>query len=142
MRIVFGTSTPIDINSRLRLCRLWHVLGAALIAVVFYLSLTPAPLQIPVVAGDKLGHVAAYATMMAWYAQLHANRGPRLGLACTFVAMGIAIEYLQRATGYRTFEAADMVADAIGVTAGWLLAPPRAPHALRWIETRVGRAGG
>ena len=53
--------------------------------------------------------------------------------------MGIAIEYLQRATGYRTFEVADMIADAVGVATGWLLAPPRLPHVLQWIEGRVGR---
>ncbi len=34
--------------------------------------------------------------------------------------MGIIIEYLQRATGYRSFEYIDMVANTIGVLAGYL----------------------
>jgi VanZ family protein len=41
--------------------------------------------------------------------------------------MGIAIEFVQGATGYRSFEVMDMVADAIGVLLGWAaaLALPR-----------------
>lgn len=50
--------------------------------------------------------------------------------------MGIVLEFLQRLTGYRTFEIADMIADVCGVCLGWLAAPPRLPHALRYVETR------
>jgi VanZ family protein len=49
---------------------------------------------------------------------------------------GIVLEFLQRLTGYRTFEIADMIADVCGVCLGWLAAPPRLPHALRYVETR------
>ena len=42
-------------------------------------------------------------------------------LAVTLIAMGITIEYLQRATGYRTFEYADMLANTAGVTLGLIL---------------------
>ncbi len=53
------------------------------------------------------------------------------------VALGIALEYAQRATGYRSFEVADMVADALGVAIGWLAAPPRLPNVLSWAEKRL-----
>ena len=56
--------------------------------------------------------------------------------AGAFVAMGIGLEFLQGLTDYRTFEIADMLADAFGVSIGWLGAPPRSPHVLRYIEAR------
>lgn len=39
----------------------------------------------------------------------------RLAYAAGFVAMGIAMEFLQGMTGYRTFELLDMLANTIGV---------------------------
>jgi hypothetical protein len=36
--------------------------------------------------------------------------------------LGIALEFVQRGLGYRSFEIADMVADAVGVAAGYGLA--------------------
>jgi VanZ family protein len=56
------------------------------------------------------------------------------------VALGIALEYAQRTTGYRSFDIADMVADAAGVAIGWLLAPPRLPNLLSWAEKRRTRS--
>ena len=53
-----------------------------------------------------------------------------------FVAMGIGLEFLQGLTDYRTFEVADMMADAAGVSLGWLAAPPRLPEMLRYVEAR------
>lgn len=114
-------------------------MGATLIAAIFYLSLTPAPIQIPVEEGDKLGHVVAYATLMLWFAEIHPALRRRLACALAFVVMGIAIEFLQRATGYRSFEVADMMADAAGVAAGWAMAPPRTPNLLRWLESLWSR---
>ena len=36
--------------------------------------------------------------------------------------MGIGIEFLQRMTGYRTFDVYDMAANATGVLLGWAAA--------------------
>ena len=51
--------------------------------------------------------------------------------AIGFIALGIALEFVQRWTGYRSFEVADMAADAAGVAVGWLIAPPRIPNYLQ-----------
>ena len=69
--------------SGLRARPLWLRLGWTMIFLIVYLSLTPAPVQLPVMQGDK------------------------------------------------TFEVADRVANAIGVAAGWLFAPPRLPNYLQ-----------
>jgi len=118
----------------MRFRRLWQTVGVLLIGFVIHMSLTPEPIAIPLDGGDKYGHVLAYATLMFWFAQLHDDSRARIGWAVTFIAMGIGIEFLQRLTGYRTFEIADMVASALGVFAGWVAAPPRSPHLLRCIE--------
>ena len=126
---------------RLRWRALWLALGWALAAAIVWLSLTPSPPTIDVEQGDKLGHLAAYCSLMFWFCQLYPTRGARIGYALGFVAMGIAIEFVQRATGYRSFELWDMVADGTGVLIGWLLAalaghglPARLEAAIsRWL---------
>jgi VanZ family protein len=120
----------------LRLLRLWQIVGALLIGFVVYLSLTPFSIELPVEQGDKYGHILAYATLMFWFAQMYPGQRARMAWAGAFVAMGIGLEFLQGLTDYRTFEIADMLADAFGVSIGWVGAPPRSPHVLRYIETR------
>ena len=56
---------------------------------------------------------------MLWFCLLYANRGTRIAYAALWIAMGIALEFAQRATGYRNFEVFDMYANAIGVLIGW-----------------------
>jgi len=58
---------------------------------------------------------------MFWFAQLYVRAPARLAYAVGFVAMGIALEFIQPRFG-RDFEVADMAADAIGVALGWIAA--------------------
>ena len=55
---------------------------------------------------------------MLWFAFLYRRAPTRAWYALGFVAMGIAIEFIQPYTG-RDFELADMLADALGVALGW-----------------------
>jgi VanZ family protein len=123
-------------DAPLRLRRLWQAVGLALIALVVYLSLTPDPIVLPGRQGDKYGHVIAYATLMFWFAQLHVRGTARFAWALVFVAMGIGLEFVQGLTDYRTFDIEDMAADGMGVLAGWIAAPPRSPHLIRFVEAR------
>jgi VanZ family protein len=100
----------------------WIALGAGFVLLVIYLSLTPDPLQAPTVDEFKTGHILAYLWCMLWFAQAWRGVRERLAVATLLVALGIALEYAQRETGYRHFSYSDMVDDAIGVGAGWLLA--------------------
>jgi VanZ family protein len=55
---------------------------------------------------------------MLWFAFLYRRTPTRLWYALGFIAMGVAIEFIQPYTG-RDFEVADMLADALGVALGW-----------------------
>ena len=93
--------------------------GWAWAAAIVWLSLTPSPPPVDVTYGDKLGHFAAYGLLMFWFAQLYRVR---VFYAAAFVAMGIGLEFLQGALGYRTYEVFDMYANALGVLLGWVTA--------------------
>jgi VanZ family protein len=101
---------------------LWLAFGWSIVAAIIWLSLTPSPPKLGVTLGDKLGHLAAYGTLMFWFCQLYARRPTRAAYAAAFAVMGIALEFIQDATGYRSFELLDMVANAAGVALGWGLA--------------------
>lgn len=118
---------------------LWHIIGCALIMFVIYQSLTPAPMEIPGDEGSRFAHLAAYGTLMGWFAHLHEARSRRIRLALGFVAMGVALEAIQGATGYRTTDLVDALANTLGVCAGWLLAPPRLPNLLALTERYLDR---
>ena len=79
----------------------------------------PQPPQIAVEQGDKLGHFAAYGLLMAIFCLAYVSPRTRSLYAAGFILMGIALEFLQGMTGYRTFDVMDMLANAIGVGIGW-----------------------
>jgi len=108
---------------------IWLALGWLWVATIFYLSLMPQPPQpVDFWNVDKLEHALAYCLLMLWFCQVYRQRVPRMVLALLLVAMGIAIEFLQGETGYRTFDYADMLANSTGVIVGWV-----------WARTGVGR---
>lgn len=112
--------------------RFWQLLGWTQVFFVVYLSLAPDPVQLTVVEqGDKFGHIFAYAALMSWFANLYEVSARRMQFAIGFIALGVSLEFVQCWTGYRTFEVADMAADAAGVAVGWFFAPPRIPNYLR-----------
>lgn len=92
-------------------------LGAAL-ALVF--SLGPPALDGNSGQTDKLAHLAGYAVLMFWWAQLVVRRRWRLALA--IILYGIAIEGLQGLTPDRLPDAGDALANTAGVLLGWFAA--------------------
>lgn len=100
--------------------RLWRIGGWLGVAATLVLSLGPPALDDGRVHADKLAHLAGYAVLMAWWAQLVVARRWRLALAV--VLFGIAIEGLQALTPSRQADPLDMLANAGGVLLGWLVA--------------------
>ncbi|HET7198440.1 MAG TPA: VanZ family protein [Burkholderiales bacterium] len=97
--------------------------GWALVALIVWLSLTPSPpsLDLGIPQADKLGHFSFYGLAMFWFARLYLRTPVRAAYAAGFIAMGIALEFIQAHVG-RDFEVADMAADAVGVALGWAAA--------------------
>lgn len=95
--------------------------GWAMAAAIIWLSLTPSPPKIDINEGDKLGHFAAYGSLMFWFCLLYARNGTRLAYALLWIILGVALEFAQGETGYRSYEVFDMFANAIGVLIGWAL---------------------
>jgi len=102
-----------------------------MVATVVWLSLTPEPTTLDFKESDKVGHFIAYGALMFWFSQLYVKR-TRLFYAGGFIAMGVALEFIQGALGYRTYEVFDMYANTLGVLLGWaaaLLLPRVLPRA-------------
>jgi VanZ family protein len=99
----------------------WFGAGVATLALILVLALAPLPTAIPVVEGDKITHFAAFAYLAVWFLGIFQ---PRLGLAVAvaLALYGILIELLQSLTPYRSADVYDVLADVIGIGAGWLLA--------------------
>lgn len=112
---------------------LWLIVGWLLVAAVILLSLIKLPVSLPHAQGDKSGHVLAYLVLMFWFAQLYAARARRVAIAIALLVLGCGLEVVQHAVG-RDFEYADMLADGLGISLGWLAAPPRTPHVLSRVE--------
>jgi VanZ family protein len=96
--------------------------GWAWAAAIVWLSLTPAPPRVDFAYGDKLGHVAAYGLLMFWFCQIYQARPARIGYGLGFIAMGIGLEFVQGALGYRAYDLFDMYANSLGVLLGWAAA--------------------
>ncbi len=120
----------------LRWFKWWRAIGWLLVALLIYLSLTPNPIDIDMDEGDKIGHAFGYMGVMLWFVQLYERRR-HVWWGIGFVALGIALEYLQGWTGYRNFEYLDMVADAVGVVGGWLLGGTALARLLLGLERRL-----
>ncbi len=106
-----------------------------MIAVVVYLSLMPSPPQLDITAGDKLQHIAAYSALGFWFTMLVLRNWRQLCLvAGGLIGLGVALEFVQGITGYRTFDVGDMLANSIGVVIGSALAQTRLGRGLLWLE--------
>ena len=90
--------------------------GWAIVAAIVWLSLTPAPPQVEVAYGDKIGHLVGYCVLMFWFCRLYRTR---IFYAAGFILMGVGLEFVQRQLGYRSYEVADMIANTLGVLLGW-----------------------
>jgi len=123
----------------LRWRAIWMTIGWAMVAGIVWLSLAPSPPKLDFTMGDKVGHLVGYGTLMIWFCQLYGSRHARLVFAAGFAIMGVAIEFIQGATGYRSFELLDMLANAAGVLLGWATARLLGVAWLARVEAALAR---
>ena len=124
----------------LRFVRLWLGLGWLFVALVIFFSLTPSPPSpIEFTGADKLFHVSTYALMMLWFGLVYLPGRAYLLLGIGLILMGIALELIQGLTGYRSLEYVDMIANAVGVSFGWLLVRTRLSSTLLHVEAKILR---
>lgn len=117
--------------------RMWAVMGFGFVGLIINLSLTRLPSNLDLRVNLNLGHVIAYFWLMIWFAQLYRSTSARLRLAVGFFALGVTLEYLQGAMGYRHFDYADMLRNLSGLLLGLLLARTPMQNALRVIENKM-----
>jgi len=102
--------------------RLAIAVGWAMVAAVVWLSLTPSPPKVDFQESDKVGHLLAYGGLMFWFSNLYPRTRTRMIYGACFIAMGVTLEFIQGALGYRTYEVFDMYANTLGVLLGWAVA--------------------
>lgn len=118
----------------LRFIKLWHFIGIGIIGFIFYMTLTPHPVQLPGSGTDKFFHFSGYFGLMAWYAQLLKRRAIAVFI---FIIMGIGLEFAQMLVNTRSFEWADMLANTSGVVVAALLFRGVLTKLLFLFETRL-----
>ncbi len=107
----------------LRRGHLWFGLWLGAIAVVVVACLLPGTELPKVPVNDKVEHALAFFALSVAAVQLFLRGKPLAIVALGLLALGGAIELAQALlTTSREMEAADFIADAIGIGAGLLLA--------------------
>lgn len=82
-------------------------------------------------AWDKAQHMIAYAVLMWWFRQAFTRR---MRWFAFLTLLGVGLECIQGLTAYRYFEYGDMVANALGVTLGLILAATPLGRTLARLE--------
>jgi VanZ family protein len=100
--------------------RLWRAGGWLGVVLTLLVSLMPPTLETSGGHADKIVHLAGYAVLMFWWAQLVTRRRWKLALAV--VLFGLAIELLQGLTPARQPDVLDALANSGGVLLGWFAA--------------------
>ncbi len=83
---------------------------------------------------DKLEHFGAYAVLV-FLPAIHERMWVVAIVAAGALLLGVGLEFGQLHVPLRTFDIADMVADACGVSMGLTIGIPMRPVARRAIET-------
>jgi len=122
----------------LRLLKVWLPLGWFAVCLLIYQSLNPSPPELPEwPLADKMAHFMAYAWIMLWFGFIYKPGKKYLLLGLSLILLGVTLELLQGASGYRSMEVLDASFNILGVFAGWLLALTRLSSTLLWIERLI-----
>jgi VanZ family protein len=100
--------------------RIFKVVFALTALTVMVLSLLPLGPAAPSLGWDKANHMAAFALLALLGCRGYPTR--TVAVLMGLLTYGGLIEILQSLTDYRTAEWADLLADALGLPVGWVVA--------------------
>jgi len=122
----------------LRLFGLWRGLGWLMLAIIVVLMAMPTPkLDVQVAFADKWVHIAAFAWLAAWLAQLYRPSRDLWLRGLGLIAFAAGTELMQAVIPWRSGDLMDWMADVIGVLLGLLVALTPAARSLAWVERRL-----
>lgn len=111
---------------------LWRLLLAALLVVITWLALIPAPPPMVTTGWDKSNHALAFGSLAFASAWALWPRPRQWGwLAVMLLGYGIGIEIAQSFLPPREADVMDVLADSVGIALGLLAAWPIAAGAAR-----------
>jgi hypothetical protein len=117
----------------------WLWCGWAFVVLVIFLSLNTEPVDVGRIDEVKAGHFLAYGWLVLWVSQGNSSLSARAAWAIGFSLMGVALEYAQGMTGYRTFAYADMRDNLLGAGMGLALCWTPLGNVLAAVESRFGK---
>lgn len=114
----------------------WSAAGWLLVAGVTTGSLLPARVVHVIAANDKVMHVGMYLLLTLWFTGLY-RRAYYAWIGVGLIAMGIALDLLQGLTPSRSLDWHDMLANAVGVLVGLVLATTLVGGWCQRVERRL-----
>lgn len=111
---------------------LWRATLGLLVLAVSWLAFSPKPPPAATLGWDKLNHASAFAALA--FCAARAQLGSTLRIVAGLLAYGAFIEVVQTFVPGRSGEAADLLADAAGLSVGLLVAD----LIDRWLRPRTG----
>jgi VanZ family protein len=119
----------------LRLRTLWVFGGVCIALVIAYYCLTPGDNLPTVGVSDKIQHATAFLVLTLWLAGIISRRW-HMALGVALVAYGGLLELGQGWLAWgRSADWLDLLADAVGVVIGLLLALTPLGRWARWLES-------
>lgn len=83
-------------------------------------SLMPGRYMPVPLSSDKLLHAGTYLLLMVWFCGLQ-RRSRHTWIALLLLGLGFGLDWLQGSVFRRTFDLADVAANASGILIGWFL---------------------
>jgi len=124
------------VRSDLRFASRWLFAGLALMSLVMMVSLLPIRSEVlEVTYVDKVMHMIVFMGLMVFFCGF-VQVQLRWLLVLFLLACGGLIEVLQIPVPGRAAEAADLMADMVGIMLGWLLASKWLGNWTIWVESR------
>jgi len=103
--------------------KFWLCSGVLIVLAILTLSTITLPsIFHDLMQQDKLIHTAAYAGLMAWFAQIFRHDLTRFLIVIGLAGFGFSMEFVQGLLPYRRFDYMDMVANLAGIAVSWALA--------------------